>query len=114
MRTPAVELRWWDGCPSTAGALADLRSALEEVGLDPDAVAVSEVRTDEEAAEQRFPGSPTILIDGEDVQPVEDDEVFGLTCRVYRRRNGRISPTPDPDDIRDALRRAVADKETNA
>jgi hypothetical protein len=26
---------------------------------------------------------------------------------VYRRRDGRISPLPDPDDLRDALRRAA-------
>jgi hypothetical protein len=27
----------------------------------------------------------------------------GLACRIYRRRDGRISPTPDPADVRDAL-----------
>ena len=30
---PRVELLWWDGCPSTERALADLRSALREVGV---------------------------------------------------------------------------------
>ncbi len=32
-----------------------------------------------------------------------DDEPAGLNCRVYARRDGRISPTPDPQDLRDAL-----------
>ena len=32
-------------------------------------------------------------------------EPVGLTCRVYRLRDGRVSPLPDPEDIRDALRR---------
>ena len=36
------------------------------------------------------------------------NEPTGLTCRVYRRRDGRISPTPDPADLRDALRAASA------
>jgi hypothetical protein len=31
-----------------------------------------------------------------------------LGCRIYRRRDGRISPTPDPDDLREALRLAAA------
>jgi hypothetical protein len=46
--------------------------------------------------------SPTIRIDGVDVQPPGEEPV-GLTCRVYHRRDGRISPTPDPADVRDAL-----------
>ena len=32
-----------------------------------------------------------------------DAEAAGLNCRVYRRRDGRISPTPDPLDLREAL-----------
>ena len=31
------------------------------------------------------------------------DAEFALTCRLYRRRDGRISPTPDPADVRQAL-----------
>jgi hypothetical protein len=31
------------------------------------------------------------------------DEPAGLNCRVYARRDGRVSPTPDPQDLRDAL-----------
>ena len=54
-----------------------------------------------------FVGSPTILIDGADVAPPSQEEPVGLSCRVYRRRDGRISPTPDPDDLREALRRAA-------
>jgi hypothetical protein len=29
---------------------------------------------------------------------------MGLTCRVYHLRDGRVSPVPDPDDVRDKLR----------
>jgi hypothetical protein len=102
-----VELLFWAGCPSHPRALADLREALAANGLDPDDVIVREVETDADAARERFVGSPTILIDGVDVQP-PSGEPTGLTCRVYRRRDGRISPTPDPADLRDALRSAAA------
>ena len=101
-----VELLFWDGCPSHPAALADLRAALADVGADPAAVRVREVATDADAAAEAFVGSPTIRIGGRDVQP-PGDEPAGLTCRVYRRRDGRISPTPDPDDLRDALRAAL-------
>lgn len=101
-----VELLFWDGCPSHPAALADLRAALAEVGADPDAVAVREVASDADAAAEDFPGSPTIRIDGRDVRP-DAGAPAALTCRVYRRRDGRYSPTPDPDDLRDALRAAL-------
>ncbi|MDX6533881.1 MAG: hypothetical protein QOF68_1625, partial [Gaiellales bacterium] len=38
----------------------------------------------------------------------EDDVVVGLNCRVYRRSDGRLSPTPDPAELRRALEQAVA------
>jgi hypothetical protein len=107
MRVPDLELLWWEGCPSTERALADLRQALAAVGLADAEVRMREVATDQEAAEARFVGSPTILIDGADLVPAADDEPIGLSCRVYRRRDGRISPVPDPDDLREALRRAA-------
>jgi hypothetical protein len=104
---PRVELLFWEGCPSHPAALADLRAAMAELDLDPDAVTVREVDTDAGAERERFVGSPTIRIDGADVQ-APGGEPVGLTCRIYRRRDGRISPTPDPADVRDALRRAIA------
>ena len=107
MGTPDVEVLWWDGCPSVERALGDLREALAELGLDGAAVRVTEIRTDDEAHAARFLGSPTILIDGADVAPADAEEEIGLSCRVYRRRDGRVSPTPDPDDLRDALSRRV-------
>ena len=110
MPEPTVELLWWPGCPSTPEALSDLRTAMSELGLDPESVAVREIATDAQAQDARFPGSPTIRVDGADVQPPEDREPPGLTCRVYRRRDGRISPVPDPDDLRDALRAAALEE----
>jgi hypothetical protein len=102
-----VEFLYWEGCPSHPQALAELRAAMSELALDPSAVAVREVTTEEQARHERFVGSPTIRIDGADVQPA-DAERFGLTCRVYHRRDGRVSPTPDPADVRAALEAAEA------
>ena len=101
-----MELLWWEGCPSTQKALATLREVLEEEGLDADSVVLREVRTDGDAERERFVGSPTIRIDGVEVAPAER-EPAGLTCRVYRLRDGRISPTPDPEDIREVIRRSA-------
>ena len=103
-----VELLWWEGCPSYERALADLRAALEEEGLDPGSVQVRHVDSDEQAEREGFPGSPTIRIDGEDIVPPGEGEPIGLTCRVYQLRDGRSSPTPDPADLREAIRKVHA------
>src|SRR5437870_2324608 len=103
---PRVELLWWDGCPFTERALADLRSALREVGVDPESIELREVASDEQAELERFPGSPTIRINGRD--PFPGEASIGLSCRIYRRADGRASPTPDPDVLREAIAREVA------
>jgi hypothetical protein len=103
-----VELLWWEGCPSYPRALEELKAAMREEGLDPDTIEVRHIDSDEQAERERFPGSPTIRIDGEDILPPDGGEPIGLSCRVYRLRDGRSSPVPDPADLRDALRRVHA------
>ena len=88
----------------------ELRAALEKLSL-PDEVAMREISTDEEAEAARFMGSPTILVNGVELMEAlgraGGDEPAGLNCRVYRRRDGRVSPTPDPEDLREALKGAT-------
>jgi glutaredoxin len=107
MHAPNLELLWWEGCPSTERALAELHEAMRDVGLEEADVRTREIETDADASAASFRGSPTILIDGVDVAGASEADQIGLGCRVYRRRDGRISPTPDPDDLREALRRAA-------
>jgi hypothetical protein len=106
VRAPKVELLWWSGCPSWEQALAQLRAQMAELGLDPGSVEVREVGSEAEAEHERFVGSPTIRVDGADVLD-PGAEPAGLTCRIYRTRDGRISALPDPADVRDALSEAI-------
>jgi hypothetical protein len=103
---PKVELLWWQGCPSWERALSILREEMSAVGLDPASVVAREVNTVEEAGREAFVGSPTIRVAGRDVQPPVD-EPTGLTCRVYRLRDGRISALPDREDVRETLEQAM-------
>jgi hypothetical protein len=102
-----VELLWWDGCPSWPDALAELKAAMADAGLDPESVELREIESDDQAERERFPGSPTIRVNGADVVPANGSPV-GLACRVYRLRDGRPSPIPDPADVREALRGSAA------
>ena len=101
-----VELLWWDGCPSYSEALDQLNQILREEGVDAD-VELVEVASDEQARRERFFGSPTIRINGEDAIPPDDGEPYSLTCRVYLTRGGRVSAIPDPEDLRAAVRSAA-------
>ena len=101
----AVEVLFWEGCPSLPETLSELERVLREEGVDT-TVELVEVTTDEQARQERFPGSPTIRINGEDIVTPANHEPFSLTCRVYTTRDGRISAVPDPEDVRAAVRRA--------
>jgi hypothetical protein len=103
--TPQVELLWWEGCPSWEAAHELVRTVMAEAGMDPESLRSVEIDTDDAAEQSGFIGSPTIRVDGRDVQPPEQAEPPGLTCRVYHLRDGRISPLPDPEDIKEALAR---------
>jgi len=100
-----IELLYWEGCPSHPKALADLQAVIAELGLAAE-VKVREVSSEEQAARERFVGSPTIRVNGKDIVD-PGDQPPALNCRVYIRRDGRYSPTPDPLDIREALERAL-------
>jgi hypothetical protein len=91
---PRVEFFWWAGCPSWDEALETLRDAMTAAGLDPDSIAVIELTNEDQARALGFPGSPTIRVDGADVEDPGENPI-GLSCRVYKRADGRVSPLPD-------------------
>jgi hypothetical protein len=97
-------------CSSTDVALRRLREVASEEGHD-GPIEVVEVSTDEGAVTLRFVGSPTIRIDGSDIDPLEDSTSYALTCRGYRLPDGRVTPYPPKDLIRAALRGAIRSRE---
>ena len=97
-----VSFLYYEECPSHDLALERLREVMAEEGI-PSEVEVFKVETEEQARELRFVGSPTIRIDGRDIDPPTDPR-YALTCRVYRLEENRISPLPSKDMIRRALR----------
>ena len=98
-----IELYWWEGCPSHPEALALLRSVLAERGIDVE-VELHEVRSDGEAGELEFPGSPTIRVDGRDIDPRGAKSRPALNCRIYHLPDGRVSPVPSREQLEEALR----------
>jgi hypothetical protein len=97
-----IDVYWWEGCPSYPEAVALLRRVLAERGVTAE-IEMHEVRSDEEAVRLRFPGSPTIRIDGRDIDPAGETARPALNCRIYRLPDGNISPIPSREQLEEAL-----------
>ena len=97
-----VTFLYYEDCPSHDVALDRLQSIMSEEGVQAE-LAIIKVETNEQAQRLQFIGSPTIRIDGQDVDPPGPDAYYALTCRAYQLEDGRISPLPSPDMIRRAL-----------
>ena len=100
-----VELLYFDGCPGHEQFAPRLRDLVAEA--DPAAEVVERrVETHEDAEAERFLGSPTVRIDGEDVDPTAHDRTdFGLKCRLYRYEGGQSGEPPEAW-VRAALKRS--------
>ena len=105
-RRPVIEVLYVQDCPHYQATLALVERLRAEVGID------TELRTtlivDQAAADQaRFPGSPTVRVDGHDVEPgSEPPAEYVLGCRLYRLEH-RFAGQPDERWVREALVRAA-------
>ena len=106
MRRPRVEILYFDGCPNHEPARALVERVAAELGLHAK-IELIEVADADSASRLRFLGSPTVRVDGRDVEPDADVRSdFVLSCRVYRTDRG-FAGQPDEAWVRDALERAA-------
>ncbi len=81
-----VEVLYFEGCPNHAPTLQLARNVVSELGLDARVEEV-EVKTPEDVMERRFLGSPTVLVDGVDIEPSARERTdFAFACRTYDGR----------------------------
>jgi len=92
-------------CPNADVAAIRLRVALDATGHADTPIEFIVVRSDEQARELEFHGSPTVLLDGGDPFAGPDTPV-GLACRLYRTAQG-ASGAPSVEQLVDAIQ-AVA------
>ena len=94
---PTVELIYDADCPNIESAKAQLLRAFEQVGL-PSAYKEWDRGQSESPDYVQQYGSPTVLVDGEDVGGAEFP-CGDKACRVYRHGDGGLSGVPSVEMI---------------
>ena len=94
---PLIELLYFQGCPNHETFLPHLKSLLGSLGIDLPVTLVP-VEGHEEALRMKFLGSPTLRVNGRDVDPSvggENPDRYALQCRVYPTPAGMRGTPPD-------------------
>ncbi len=101
-----IELIYYTDCPNVGAARDELREALEQSGLKP-VWTEWDREADESPDYTRRLGSPTILVNGQDVSGTSDESNTNF-CRLYTNAGGRLCGTPSAADIQAAVRATTA------
>ena len=94
-----IEFLFFNGCPGFNPALSLLEQILLEYGI---AVTIEKIQvtSPELAIQHRFLGSPSIRINGVDIEGNEEPSEYGLKCRIYQDTGSGI---PSEAILRKAL-----------
>lgn len=100
-----IEVLFFDGCPNHEALLPRLRELLSAHGV-PDPIELRRIKDEATAERERFLGSPTLRVNGEDVDPgAREREDFGLKCRLFATPAG-LRGTPADEWVVSAIERA--------
>lgn len=95
MTEVVVELLHTQDCPNAAEYLPRLRRLATAAGIS-EPVAVRLITHAEQADREEFLGSPTVRVDGRDVDPTAATRTdYGLSCRLYAGLDGLRGTPPD-------------------
>jgi hypothetical protein len=97
---PVIELLYFDGCPNHEQLLPTVARLAAQSGAE---LRLRRIESPEAAERERFLGSPTVRVNGVDVDSSAAERTdFGLKCRIYRSEAGQ-SPLPPESWLRTAL-----------
>ena len=107
-RNPAlkIDFLWYPECPSHPQAREMLKDVLRELDVEAE-ITEHVVETQAEADALAFPGSPTIRIEGADIDSDGAGSRPALTCRTYRWKDGRFQPLPERSLLVSAFHKAT-------
>jgi hypothetical protein len=101
-----VQVLFFDGCPNHEALLPHLRELLDANGAEAADIELVRVEGDDAATRTRFLGSPTVRIDGRDVEPGAGERTdFGIKCRLFATPEG-LRGVPADEWVLGAVERA--------
>lgn len=101
-----IEMLYFEGCPNHVPAMETVRETLHSLGRN-DEIHQIEIRTQAEAEVMGFVGSPSIRINGADIEPeARTAKAFGLSCRTYSYGSQR-GGVPSHDQLRRAIEESI-------
>lgn len=101
-----IQLLYFPECPSYKEAALRVRKVLDDENIFADIELIS-INSEADVMKWYFFGSPTILIDGVDIDSETiKNQTPALTCRIYQWEDGRHSPLPSEQMIRSAVKKA--------
>jgi hypothetical protein len=98
-----VEVLYFEGCPNHIPTVEMVGGVLKREGIDAEVAAI-EVPDIETAQALRFLGSPSVRVDGADIEPGREKDPPFFGCRTYSVR-GRTTGVPPEQWLVDALHR---------
>jgi len=99
-----IEVLFFSDCPSWNFTIKDLNAVLDELALKAQ-ISLTKVDTNTDAETHKFPGSPTIRVNGQDLFPV-DLAGNALRCRVYQTPCG-LKGTPTREMLKEQISRIL-------
>ena len=104
-----IELLHFRECHVYKTTLENIKEVIKEKGLDTE-VNLKEIKNDKQALSNKFLGSPTVRINGMDIEPnAQKINKYSMTCRLYLE-NGVVNELPSKRMIRQAIDKTLMEK----
>lgn len=91
-----IEIQYFEGCPNSESVHQMVKEFISKSEMEIEFAEIL-IETQEDAEKYKFRGSPTVLINGNDVKGLEESKTPSLSCRYYQ--NG----LPTENDLHDFI-----------
>ncbi|HEV2324001.1 MAG TPA: hypothetical protein VGS10_08620 [Terracidiphilus sp.] len=99
-----LELLYLNGCPNHEKTVDLLHSVLVAEGMSAEVRQIL-IRNQVDASTHAFPGSPTVRVNGRDIENVLSHRFVGFACRTYLVE-GKMQGVPPRSLVESAIRAA--------
>lgn len=104
-----IQYYYFEGCPAWRVSWRNLKQAVLEMGIQAD-LKVVKLEAEEQVTTERFLGSPTIRINGNEIEGDESGKEYTMACRAFTE-DGKLTETPSAAFFKEKLKAMLASKE---